>query len=104
MDHVSGTERFMELSSLGCKLSCPPRYKAPVQPGVGERTRLPPSDPQLIAGSRPSQVGGPGQGPTDLGSGNLGRCPTGLPPLQTRSLSFSLLSSQRLLYITLGPL
>ncbi|XP_017919334.1 PREDICTED: otopetrin-2 isoform X1 [Capra hircus] len=53
MDHVSETERFMELSSRGCKSSCPPRYKAPVQPGVRERTRLPPPDPQLSAAPGP---------------------------------------------------
>lgn len=81
MDHVSGTERFMELSSRGCKSPCPARYKAPVQPGVGERKRSPPSDPQLSAGSRPSQVGPRARRQRDLGSGDRGRGPTRLPPL-----------------------
>lgn len=59
MDHVSGTERFMEPSSCGCKSLCPLRYKALVQPGVGERRRSLPLDPQLGVGSRCSQVRGP---------------------------------------------
>ncbi|XP_047402108.1 proton channel OTOP2 isoform X1 [Sciurus carolinensis] len=56
MDHVSGTERFMELSSRCCKSPCPLRYKAPVHPGVGERRRSLPPDPQFRVGSWPSQV------------------------------------------------
>lgn len=41
MDHVSGTERFTELSFCGCKSPCPPRCKAPVPPGVrGDARRL----------------------------------------------------------------
>ncbi|KAG8509628.1 Proton channel OTOP3, partial [Galemys pyrenaicus] len=55
MDHVSRTERFMELSSRGCKSPCPPRYKAPIRPSVGETSRSPPPGPQLSAGSPPSQ-------------------------------------------------
>lgn len=71
MDHVSGTERFMELSSRRCKSPCPPRYKAPVQAGVGERRRSLPPDPQLSAVSRPSQVGGRTRRWTDGGVGTL---------------------------------
>lgn len=67
MDHVSGTERLVEPSSPGCKSLCPPRSKAPVQPGVGERRRSPPSDRQLGAGSRRSQVGALGQGAHGFG-------------------------------------
>jgi hypothetical protein len=67
MDHVSGTERFMEPNSCGCKSLCPLRYKAPVQPGVGERRRLLPLDPQLGVGSRCSQVRVPGQGTVRFG-------------------------------------
>lgn len=75
MDHVSGTERFMEPSSCGCKSFCPLRYKAPVQPGVGERSRLLPLDPQLGVGSRCSQVRAPGQGTVRSGEWDLVKDP-----------------------------
>lgn len=73
MDHLSGTERFMEPGPCGCKSLCPLWYKALVQPGVGERRRSLPLDPQLAVGYQCSQVRTPGQGTVGFGEWNLVR-------------------------------
>lgn len=73
MDHVSGTERFMEPGSCGCKSLCPLRYKALVQTCVGERRGSLPLDPQLAVGYQCSQVRAPDQGTVGFGERNLVR-------------------------------